>query len=99
MHFLLLLSYCQPGVLVLHIVIALKYFTLVCNVISVLVQVVNCAMTKVDRFGKCKSFSVQLKFIDWKDARNVALRRKGEANLSFLDVQWYLYSNEQKVVF
>ena len=54
MRIIVLLSYPQSGVNALHIVIALKYFTLVCNVKSVLVKMVNFAMVKVDIYCKKK---------------------------------------------
>ena len=53
-----LLSYQQSGVNALHIVIALDYFTLVCNVLSVLVEIVNFTMVKVDNFCKNKMIAV-----------------------------------------
>ena len=52
------LSYPQTGVNALHIVIALNYFTLVCNVISVLVEMVIFTMVKVDNFYKNKLIAV-----------------------------------------
>ena len=52
------LSYLKSGVNALHIVIALSYFTLVCNVTSVLLEVVNFAMVKVDNFYKQKLIAV-----------------------------------------
>ena len=42
----------------LHIVLALNYFTLVCDVISVLVEVLNFAMFKVDNFCKLELITV-----------------------------------------
>ena len=51
---IVLSSYPQSGVNALQIVIALNYFTFVCNVISVLVEMVNLAMAKVDSFCKNK---------------------------------------------
>ena len=48
----MLLLYQESGVIALHIVIDLNYFTLVCNVISVLVEMVNSTMVKVDNFFK-----------------------------------------------
>ena len=58
MRIIVLLSYPQSGVNALHIVIALNYFTFVCTVISVLVQMVNFAMLKVDNF--CKKILIAL---------------------------------------
>ena len=53
-----LLSYPQSGVNALHIVNALDYFTLVRNVISVLVEMVNSTMVKVDNFCEKELISV-----------------------------------------
>ena len=52
----MLLSYPQSGVNALHIVIALSYFTLVCNVISVLVEMMKFTIAEVDNF--CKSYLI-----------------------------------------
>ena len=54
MRIIVLLSHPQSGVTALHIVIALIHFTLVCNVISVLVEMLYFAMVKVDNFCKNK---------------------------------------------
>ena len=54
MRIIVLLSYPQSGLKALHILIALNSFTLVCNVVSVLVEMVNFAMVKVDNFCKNK---------------------------------------------
>ena len=58
MRWIVLLSYAQLGVNALHIVIALNYFTLVCNLITVLVDLVIFAMVKVDNFCKNKLIDV-----------------------------------------
>ena len=50
----MLLSDRESGANALHIIIALNYFTLVCNVISVLVQVGSLVMDKVNNFCKNK---------------------------------------------
>ena len=52
MRLIVLLLNPQSGVNTLHIVIALNHLTLVCNVTSVLVEMVNFAMVKVDNFCK-----------------------------------------------
>ena len=44
----MLLSYPKSGVNELHKVIALNYLTLVCKVISLLVEMMNFSMVKVD---------------------------------------------------
>ena len=54
----MLLSYSQSGVNALHVVIALDYFIFVCNVLSVLVEMVNFSMVKVDNFCKNKLIAV-----------------------------------------
>ena len=54
----MLLSNPQSGVNALHIVIAVCYSTLVCNVTSVLVEMVNFTMDKVDNFYKNKLIAV-----------------------------------------
>ena len=71
MKILVLLSYPQSGVNSLHIVIAHNYFTLVCNVISVTVEMVNLAMVKVDNFYKNKLIAAYFNIFDGKYARNV----------------------------
>ena len=68
------LSYPQSGVSVLHIVNALIYFILVCNVVSVLVEMVNFAMVKVDNFCKNKIIAVYFKLFDGKNARIVVYK-------------------------
>ena len=50
MRIIVLLSYPQSGVNALHIVIALTFFTLVCNLKTVLVEMVTFAIVKVDNF-------------------------------------------------
>ena len=58
MRVIVLLSYPQSGVKALYIVTALKYFTLVCNVMLVFVEMVNFAMVKVDNFCTIKLIAV-----------------------------------------
>ena len=58
MRIIVLMSYPQSGVKALHIVIALHFFSLVCNVISVLVEMVNFTMVKLDSFCKNKLIAV-----------------------------------------
>ena len=64
-------SYPQSGMNALHIVIALNYFTFVCNLISVLVEMINFAMVKVDSFGKERIDCRVVQIYDGKDARIV----------------------------
>ena len=50
MRLIVLMSLPQSGMNALHIVFAIKYFTLVCNVTSVLVELMNFTMVNVDKF-------------------------------------------------
>ena len=65
------LSYPQSGVNALHIVIALNYFTPVCNRISVFVEMVIFAMVKVGNFPKDELIAVYFERFDGKYARIV----------------------------
>ena len=82
MRLIALLSYPQSVVNALHIVIAPKYFTLVCNVIWVLVEMVNIAMVKIDNFCKNKSIAVHFKLFDGKYARTAVSKSERYSNLS-----------------
>ena len=54
----MLLSYRESGVNALRIVTALNSFTLACHVTSVLVDVANFAMVKVENFCRNKLIAV-----------------------------------------
>ena len=54
----MILAYLQSGVIALQIVIALNYFTIVCNVISVLVETMIFTMAKVHKFCKNKLIAI-----------------------------------------
>ncbi len=54
----MLLSYPKSGVNELHKVIALNYLTLVCKAISLLVEMMNFSMVKVDNIWKNKLTAV-----------------------------------------
>ena len=58
MRIIVLFLYPQSGVNALHILIAFNYFTPACNVIFVLVKMVNFAMVRVDIFCKKKLIAV-----------------------------------------
>ena len=68
MRIIVLLSYPQPGVIALHIVIALKIVTVVSNKKSILVEVFDFAVTQVDNFCKNELITVMFKLLDDKDA-------------------------------
>ena len=64
MRIIVLLSYPQSGLNAIHIVSALNLFTPVCNVMSVLVEMVNFAIGKVDNFCKNKLIAVLFKLFE-----------------------------------
>ena len=68
MRIIVLLSYPQSRLGVLHIVIALKNFTLVGNKKSILVEIFVFAVTQVDNFCKNELITVMCKLFDGKDA-------------------------------
>ena len=68
MRTIVLLSYPQPGVNVLHILIALKNFTFVGNKESILVEMFDFPVTQVDNFCKNELITVLFKLFDGKDA-------------------------------
>ena len=68
MRLMLLLSYPHSGVNALHIVIALKNVTLVSNRKSVLVEIIDFAVTQVDNFCKNELITVMFKLFDGKEA-------------------------------
>ena len=70
----LLWSYRQSSLSVPHIVIAFNYFTLFCNVISVLAKLVNFAKTGIGKLCNCKLITVYLKHVGKKDAKGFALK-------------------------
>ena len=80
---IVLISYPQSGVNVLHIVNTLSYFTLVRNVISILVDMVNFAMVKVDNFCKNKLIAMQFKLFDGRYARSVVSKSERSTKLPF----------------
>ena len=67
----MLLSCLESGVNALNIVIAPNCFTLVCNVMSILVEMLKIAMVKVDSFCKNKLIALYFKLFVGKDARIV----------------------------
>ena len=73
MRIIVLISYPQ---LVLHIVIALKNVTLLSNEISILVEMVDFAVTQVDNFCENELITVLFKLFDGNDASIVLLKPK-----------------------
>ena len=66
-----LLSYPQSGANALHNVIPLEYFTLFCNVVSILLKMMNLATVTVDHLRTNKMTAVKFKIFVGKDARVV----------------------------
>ena len=71
-----LLSYAQSGVNALHIVVSLKNVTLVINKNSILVEMIDFAVTQVDNFCKNELITVMFKLFDGKDASIVLFKPK-----------------------
>ena len=68
MRIIVLLSYPQSGLSVLHIVIALRNVILVGNKKLILVDIFDFAVTQVDNFCKNELITVMCKLFDGKDA-------------------------------
>ena len=96
---IMLLSYWQSRLIVLHIVIALTYITLVCNLFLVLVQVLVFPIVKVEDFFNFELITVRLKLLGWK-RRKICCFEIGTVNeiVSFV-FQWYFNSNVQMILF
>ena len=77
-----LLSYPQSGVNALHIVIALKNVTLVCNKKLTLVEMFDFAVTQVDNFCKKEVITVIFNLFDGTDTSPVFFRPKRQPKLS-----------------
>ena len=99
MRIIVLLSHSQSSVNALHFVIALNYFTLACNVISVLVEMVNFAMVKVDNFCKIKMIAVYFKVFDRNYARIVVSKSERLTNLSIWVFNDVVIVKNKEVVF
>ena len=83
MRIIVLFSYAQS---VLHIIIALKNVTLVGNKKSILVEMIDFAVTQVDNFCKNELITVMFKLFDGKD----------ETIIEFVcsNAQLYFYNND-----
>ena len=77
MRIIVLLSYPQSVVNALHIVIALKNVTLVSNKKSIIVEMLDFAVTQVDNFSKNELIPVMFKLFDGKDAGFVLFKPEG----------------------
>ena len=74
MRIMVLLSY--PQSVTLHIVIALKKVTLVRNKKSILVEMIDFAVTQVDNFCTNELITVMFKLFDGTDASLVLFKPK-----------------------
>ena len=77
MKIIVLFSNPQSGVIALHIVIALKYITLVSNKKSILVEIFYFKVTQVDNFSKNELITVIFKLFDGKEASFVLFKPEG----------------------
>ena len=91
-----LLSYAQS---VLHIVIALKTVTLVGNKKSILVEMIDFAVTQVDNFCKNELITVLFKLFDGKDTSIVLFKPERYSNLSIQLLSYILVAMTEQFVF
>ena len=99
MRIIVLLSYPQPGVNALHIVTALKNFTLVSKKKSILVEMIGFAVTEVDNFCKNELITVLFKLFDGKDTGLVFFKPKRQANVSVQMLNYILVTMTELFVF
>ena len=93
----MLLSYVQ--LVTLRIVVALKNVTLVSNKKSILVEMIDFAVTQVDNFCKNELITVVYKLFDGKDASLVLLKPKRQPILSVQMLNYiFVAMTEQFVV-
>ena len=94
MRIIVLLSYPQSGVNALHIVLALKNVTLLSNKKSILVEIFDFAVTKVDNFCKNELITVLFKLFDGKDASLTFFQTEMIAEFVCLNAQLYPCYND-----
>ena len=90
----MLLSYPQPGLNALHIVIALKNVTLVRHKKSSLLEMLDFAVTQVDNFCKKELIIVLFKLFDGKDTSLVFFRTETITKFVCLNAQLYPCNND-----
>ena len=66
----------------LHIVIALSFFTVACNVLSFVVEVVNSAMGKVGNFSEYELITVYFKLFPGRNSRFVVFNLEQQTTYS-----------------
>ena len=94
-----LLSYPKLELNALNIVHDLIYFTLVCNVRSVPVEMLNFAMVKLDNFCKNLVITMKIKLFDGLDAWIVASKSERLTNWSLCRFNGIVIVMSKKVVF
>ena len=99
MRIILRLSYPQSGKNTLHIVIALKTFTLVSNKKSILVVMFDFAVTQVDNFCEIELFTVMFKHFDGKYAGLVLFKPKRHSDMSVQMLTCILATMTEQIVF
>ena len=92
-----LLSYAQS--VTLHIAVALKNVTLISNEKSILVEMIDFAVTQVDNFCKNELITVVFKLFDGKDASLVLFKPKRQPNLSVQMVSYIFVAMTEQFVF
>ena len=94
---IVLLSY--PQSVTLHIVVALKNVTLLSNKKSIVVEMVDFAVTQVDNFCKNELITVMFKLFDGKDASLVLFKPERFSNLSVQMLSYILVAMTEQFVF
>ena len=97
MRITVLLSY--PQSVTLHIVVALKIVTFVSNKKSILVEMINFAVTQVDNFCKNELITVMFKLFDGKDTSLVLFEPERYWNLSIQMLSYILVAMTEQLVF
>ena len=82
MKLIMILCYLQTEPYRLLIKTALKYFTIVCNVVSVFVKGVVFSVVRVDNFCEYEVITMQLIVVDEKDAICFVFNSEWQPNLS-----------------
>ena len=99
MSIIMLLSYPHLGVNALHIVVALKIVTLVSNIISILVEMFDFAVTQVENFCKNELITVMFKVFDGENASLVLFKPQRYSNLSVQMLSYILVTMSEQFVF
>ena len=96
---IVLLSYPESEVNVLHMVIAFKNVTLVSNKKSILVEMFDFAVTQVDNFCKNELITVMFKLFDGNYASLVLFKPKTKSNLTVQMLKYILATMTERFFF